>query len=820
MSRTDITAINAKTISINGSPIAGSAAPVGLVTTFDQLDADVVLALNGAVIQGTFSPGMTFTNFDNVNVLSGVSLGDAVKYGMASTPASSASSGPIYSFPGGGVTPTPTPAPTLSQPSISPASGTVGQTFTATDGVVTNGTLTGRRWLLAGTAIGTGTTVTPNSAGTLTLENTALGTNGATITNTSGGVAVAAAVNALKIAFAGSSTYEKYSTDGSGTTVSNATRSTDGVTFSPMGTQGSALLAYAGIVANRTGLATQYLMRGRGGTTVANDWLPAGSGDRANLVNAIKAMGGVDVLNWACGFNDAFQNILVSEAQHLANLRQLFALIRSETGLPNLKITVGISQLYTGTDTTVAPDAKWTALRSAEMTVAQDANNYFSAQWYDLPQGDGIHMTGPAFLVHAARIAENGLAALGLGGAVAETGPRITAAAAIYNTKTRVTITHNRGTDFTPTTGLSGFLVSFDNGSTYLTPSAAVRVDATHVDLTHAASGGVAPIVYDFLGKAANVSAVLKDNSPRNLPLNPSYTAGVAAPSGTTTVDPGAATPAPAFTTQPSVSPSSGTAGTTTYTATPGTVSNGSVASRAWQLNGTTISTGLTAAPAAAGTLTYQETATGAGGTTLSAVQTATVVAASGGANKTAKVAFSKALPAPTGFNAFNDSGSIVQNSNAGLTKTLADTTGAATGWTLTTTVFNSGNDTQGTTTGANTGVYPDAAMVGYWYNGNTANGDNGGVTTTSTTLSLTGLNPAKRYTFKVFGGRAASDRKVTYTAGGTTQTIDAGNNTTITATFATLTPDANGLLTLQFMPAAGYGFGYINVLEITETTP
>ncbi len=91
---------------------------------------------------------------------------------------------------------TPTPSPTLSKPSISPTSGAVGTTFTATDGTVTNGTITGRRWLLGTTAIGTGTTVTPNAAGSLTRENTAVGTNGETITSTSAAVTVSAATPA------------------------------------------------------------------------------------------------------------------------------------------------------------------------------------------------------------------------------------------------------------------------------------------------------------------------------------------------------------------------------------------------------------------------------------------------------------------------------------------------------------------------------------------------------------------------------------------------------------------------------------------------
>lgn len=78
-------------------------------------------------------------------------------------------------------------------------------------------------------------------------------------------------------------------------------------------------------------------------------------------------------------------------------------------------------------------------------------------------------------------------------------------------------------------------------------------------------------------------------------------------------------TPAPTFTTQPNVSPSSGNAGAT-FTATPGVVANGAISARAWLLNGTSISTGLTAVPSAAGTLTYQETAVGAGGTVQSNV--------------------------------------------------------------------------------------------------------------------------------------------------------------------------------------------------------
>lgn len=87
-------------------------------------------------------------------------------------------------------TPTPTPAPVFTvQPSISPASGVAGATFTATDGSANNTTGYTRRWLLNGTSIGTGLTVIPVTAGALSLEVTATGPGGSTVA-TSAAVAV------------------------------------------------------------------------------------------------------------------------------------------------------------------------------------------------------------------------------------------------------------------------------------------------------------------------------------------------------------------------------------------------------------------------------------------------------------------------------------------------------------------------------------------------------------------------------------------------------------------------------------------------------
>ncbi|QQV76523.1 hypothetical protein H5J25_13830 [Sphingomonas aliaeris] len=66
------------------------------------------------------------------------------------------------------------------QPTLSASTGTVGQTFTATAGIVANGSVTSRVWKLGGTTISTSLTATPSAAGTLTYQEFA-GSVGSTI---------------------------------------------------------------------------------------------------------------------------------------------------------------------------------------------------------------------------------------------------------------------------------------------------------------------------------------------------------------------------------------------------------------------------------------------------------------------------------------------------------------------------------------------------------------------------------------------------------------------------------------------------------------
>jgi len=87
---------------------------------------------------------------------------------------------------------------------------------------------------------------------------------------------------------------------------------------------------------------------------------------------------------------------------------------------------------------------------------------------------------------------------------------------------------------------------------------------------------------------------------------------------------------------------------------------------------------------------------------------------------------------------------------------------------------------------------------------------------------TLKGLNVNRYYSVKIFGSRAASDaasRQGTYTINGKQYVIDGKNNTTQTITLHNIRPTSSGEIQLAFSPVSPTGFGYMNVMDITETS-
>lgn len=95
--------------------------------------------------------------------------------------------------------------------------------------------------------------------------------------------------------------------------------------------------------------------------------------------------------------------------------------------------------------------------------------------------------------------------------------------------------------------------------------------------------------------------------------LPPGYLAG-SSTSATGTILNDDAPPAPVFTAQPSISPTSGTAGATTFSAIDGVATNAASITRRWLLGSTVIGTGPTVVAPAQGSLTLENTAAGPGG--------------------------------------------------------------------------------------------------------------------------------------------------------------------------------------------------------------
>ncbi len=95
-----------------------------------------------------------------------------------------------------------------------------------------------------------------------------------------------------------------------------------------------------------------------------------------------------------------------------------------------------------------------------------------------------------------------------------------TAASYVSSTKTSLTLTHTLGTDFTPSSGITGFDVSSDSGGTWH-PATAVKTSATGIELTHDNIGTGDRNVRYMFGKNPNISRAVYDNSVLTVPLVP-----------------------------------------------------------------------------------------------------------------------------------------------------------------------------------------------------------------------------------------------------------------------------------------------------------
>lgn len=250
--------------------------------------------------------------------------------------------------------------------------------------------------------------------------------------------------------------------------------------------------------------------------TGAGYWLNFASAPYSTLDGYVNARSQDELTGviWVQGENDAVSSI--SEAQYTADLATLFARMRTDwtnkSGLAALPIFV----MPLGRRTTVTTDAMTQAIRNAQRAACEaDANVYEIAAPIDLDLRDFVHRTEADIIVDAQRTAVRAAEVMGLTAAGSGLGP--TATWSRSGTTVTVTLTHGGGTDFTPTTGITGF--EFLDGGTPISISSAVRTNATTITLTLASAPTGAEVLRYLHGTNPTITGAVVDNSALGLPL-------------------------------------------------------------------------------------------------------------------------------------------------------------------------------------------------------------------------------------------------------------------------------------------------------------
>jgi hypothetical protein len=295
--------------------------------------------------------------------------------------------------------------------------------------------------------------------------------------------------------------------------------------------------------------------------------LSKGTQNYTNFITKVIASGGIlDFIVWYQGEGDSAAN--TPEATYKAALSQLHSDIVADLGTTKAACPLVLCGLATTTDPTgEGTDASWDQMERTLIDCGSGASQlphvYYSHSNRDgvLAATQNVHIDAASQGRNGARFAKT-ICEL-IAGTTNFPNWHIASAATVDATTTTVTLANDGlGTDFTPTSGITGFELSGDNGSTWAAPTAAVRTDATTITLTHSAldTGSGRKLRYLY-GRNPDTSALVKDNSAYALPLDNS--AGVISPT------PLAASPVFTFASSNSSS-TSGTTQTFTGVAVPG----------------------------------------------------------------------------------------------------------------------------------------------------------------------------------------------------------------------------------------------------------
>lgn len=242
------------------------------------------------------------------------------------------------------------------------------------------------------------------------------------------------------------------------------------------------------------------------------------TGHYSAFIAKVLAMQGAEFFLWRHG-ESAAAGSGTDKATYLALLDQLHADLANDIGRTKAQIPgIASSLSWANESPAVYDNVKWDGVQRTLLDVETMPAFTFSHSNMDATlNADKLHQNGVDCLRSADRYARSITTLLGVTSGYPKWS--IASAATVDSTTTRLTLAHGLGTDFMPTSGITGFEVSGDNGGTW-NACTGTRTDATMITLAHAsvATTNARQLRCQY-GKACDVSALVKDNSSLAVPL-------------------------------------------------------------------------------------------------------------------------------------------------------------------------------------------------------------------------------------------------------------------------------------------------------------
>jgi len=238
----------------------------------------------------------------------------------------------------------------------------------------------------------------------------------------------------------------------------------------------------------------------------------------------VTAAGGkVEALLWLQGEADGFQS--VAGSTYSAGLVTLFSRLRTYLDQAGLPIFLAPLPRTTHPE---ADDAAWNVINDC-ILAAESATQIVAADTWDLPLGDTVHYSATGYATLALRMALS--VRKYNGDAVQSRGPYI-ASARFSGSVVTLNLAHRSGSDFTPTSGITG--MRFVANGSVITPTSVARTGAAQITATFPAAV-VGPVTVAVAwGMFPDIAGAVVDSN--SLPLSKTASAGIAATDGNRSV--------------------------------------------------------------------------------------------------------------------------------------------------------------------------------------------------------------------------------------------------------------------------------------------